>query len=197
MTKAEQTRQYIIQTVAPIFNTKGYESTSLSDIQEATKLTKGAIYGNFSDKKELVIAAYNFSCSGLIDRIEEIILKSSSAKSGILSYADFYVKNWKTVFVIGGCPIMNASVEADDYLHFLKDSVRNSMKQLIWLLQNTIESGQLKGEFKSDAKAEEYAAMILSIVEGNILLAKTMNDNKYFKLAADRVKLIIEKELEV
>lgn len=197
MTKGEQTRQYIIETAAPIFNTKGYESTSLSDIQEATKLTKGAIYGNFADKKELVLAGYNFSCSRLIERIEEIILNAPSAKSAILSYAEFYVKNWKTVFLKGGCPMMNASIEADDFLPFLRDSVRNSMKQILALLQNTIEMGQSKGAFNSNVNAEEYASIIFSIIEGNILLAKTMNNSKYFTLAADRIRQIVEKELEV
>lgn len=45
--KSERTRQFIIEKVAPIFNRKGYAGTSLSDLTEATGLTKGAIYGNF------------------------------------------------------------------------------------------------------------------------------------------------------
>ncbi|HAE68223.1 MAG TPA: TetR/AcrR family transcriptional regulator, partial [Sphingobacterium sp.] len=53
MSKAEQTRQYIIEKTAPIFNKKGYFATSLSDITTATGLTKGSIYGNFKDKDDL------------------------------------------------------------------------------------------------------------------------------------------------
>jgi len=195
MTKAEQTRQYIIETAAPIFNIKGYENTSLSDIQEATKLTKGAIYGNFSDKQELVIAAYNFNYSRLIATIEAIISKQSSAKEAIVAYVNFYVKNWKLVFQHGGCPIMNASVEADDYLYFLKDSVQESMKKLMGLLQQKIETGISNGEFNNTVNAGTYAAVFFATMEGCILLAKTMNDKKYLQLAADRITLIVENEL--
>ncbi|WP_367331061.1 TetR/AcrR family transcriptional regulator [Sphingobacterium multivorum] len=195
MTKAEQTRQYIIETTAPIFNIKGYENTSLADVQEATKLTKGAIYGNFSDKKELVIAAYNYNYSRLIETIEAMMSKQPSAKEAIVSYVNFYVKNWKLVFQRGGCPIMNASIEADDYLHFLKNSVQNSMKKFIGLLQHKIEEGQSNGEFSNKVDAAEYASMIFATMEGSILLAKTMNDKKYFKFAADRITFIVEKEL--
>ncbi len=195
MTKAEQTRQYIIETAAPIFNIKGYENTSLSDIQEATKLTKGAIYGNFSDKQELVIAAYNFNYSRLIAIIEAIISKQSSAKEAIVAYGNFYVKNWKLVFQHGGCPIMNASVEADDYLYFLKDSVQESMKKLMGLLQQKIETGISNGEFNNTVNAGTYAAVFFATMEGCILLAKTMNDKKYLQLAADRITLIVENEL--
>ena len=48
MTKADRTRSYIIEQVAPIFNKKGVHGTSLSDITNATGLTKGAIMATSS-----------------------------------------------------------------------------------------------------------------------------------------------------
>ena len=60
-TKAQLTAQYIIETVAPIFNKNGYAATSLSDLTKATGLTKGAIYGNFKNKEELAIIAFKYN----------------------------------------------------------------------------------------------------------------------------------------
>lgn len=196
MSKAEKTRHFIIEKSAPIFNIKGYESTSLLDIQEATKLTKGAIYGNFIDKNELAIAAYEYNSSSIRERIFELMQNAKKSKDALLAYANFYAKNWETVFKVGGCPMLNAAVEADDHLLFLRDTVRNSMKRFIKMLQQTIERGQTDKEFKNDIKAEEYAATIFAIMEGNMLLAKIMGDTKYFLLAADRIKIIVEQELE-
>ena len=59
MSKAEKTRQFIIEKTAPIFNKKGFAGTSLSDMTEATGLTKGSIYGNFADKDEVAMAAFD------------------------------------------------------------------------------------------------------------------------------------------
>jgi len=42
MTKGEQTRRKIVEAAAPIFNKRGYEGSSLSDLMEATGLKKGA-----------------------------------------------------------------------------------------------------------------------------------------------------------
>ena len=50
-TKAERTTAFIIETVAPIFSRQGYVGTSMSDLTEATGLTKGALYGNFEKVK--------------------------------------------------------------------------------------------------------------------------------------------------
>ncbi len=49
-TKSDRTKQFILEKVAPVFNKNGYFGTSMSDITEATGLTKGAIYGNFKNK---------------------------------------------------------------------------------------------------------------------------------------------------
>ncbi|MNU19095.1 HTH-type transcriptional regulator AcrR [compost metagenome] len=195
MTKAAQTRQFIIEQSAAVFNVKGYENTSLSDIQKATKLTKGAIYGNFADKNELAIAAYEYNSSLIINALKDWIGKATSAKDALLAYPDFYVRNGQVVFRKGGCPLMNAAVEADDHLHFMRSTVRKSMKQFLRLIQDIIEQGQAKKEFKSKADAATYAATIFSIMEGSMLLAKVMNDTKYFQLAADRIKLITMQEL--
>ena len=197
MNKAERTRQFIIEKSAPIFNVKGYDGTSLADIQEATKLTKGAIYGNFSDKNELALAAYNFNCSYVIGLISKVMAKATTAKEALLAYPNYYAENWQSVFKSGGCPMMNAAVEADDHLHYLKDSVRNGMKHFMQVLQMTIERGQANKEFRQDANAEEYAAMFYTLMEGTIMLSKTMNDPKYFNIAAKQIKRMVEQELSV
>lgn len=195
MSKAEQTRQFIIEKSAPIFNVKGYDSTSLADIQKATKLTKGAIYGNFSDKNELAIAAYEYSSTVVIDALSDRMKNATSAKEALLAYPNYYAQNWQFVFKKGGCPLMNAAVEADDHLHFMREIVRKSMRRFMQLLQDVIEHGQAKKEFSSKVNAAEYAAMIFSFMEGTILLAKIMNDAKYFHIVTDRIKLIVEHEL--
>ena len=60
MSKAERTKNFIIEKTAPLFNMKGYSGTSMSDITAATGLTKGSIYGNFENKDEVAIAAFLF-----------------------------------------------------------------------------------------------------------------------------------------
>ena len=55
MVRSEKTKQLIIEKTASIFNKKGYTGTYLSDLTNATGLTKGSIYGNFKDKIEVAV----------------------------------------------------------------------------------------------------------------------------------------------
>jgi len=57
----ENTAEFILSRTAPIFNKNGYVGTSLSDLTKATGLTKGAIYGNFLNKEDLALKAFQWN----------------------------------------------------------------------------------------------------------------------------------------
>jgi AcrR family transcriptional regulator len=122
MSKAEKTKQFIIEKTATLFNTKGYISTSLSDITQATGLTKGSIYGNFENKDQVAIEVYKYN-AGLLSQIMSRSFGDQypSSIDKLHAFVDFYRKNWRSVFSNGGCPLMNAATEADDSFPVLKN----------------------------------------------------------------------------
>ena len=72
MGKAERTREFIVEKTAPLFNRKGYAGTSMSDLTEATGLTKGAIYGNFENKDEVALAAFDYNLARMVQRVRAL-----------------------------------------------------------------------------------------------------------------------------
>ncbi|KPE51647.1 TetR/AcrR family transcriptional regulator [Chryseobacterium indologenes] len=196
MSKAEKTRQFIIEKTASLFNTKGYMSTSLSDITEATGLTKGSIYGNFENKDEVALEVYRYNAS----QLSRIMSRSFGDEfpttiDKLYAFVSFYRKNWRTVFSNGGCPLMNAATEADDSFPALKKHVKESFKIWTHKISGVIQLGQKNGELNPDTNPEEYAALFIMIIEGGILLSKTTDDEKFLNLALDRVTHIIDQEL--
>ena len=88
-TKAERTTAYIIETVAPIFNKHGYVGTSMSDLTDATGLTKGAIYGNFENKEALALAAFQYNSTKLLEAIAKCLAIEGGTLKKISSLTDF------------------------------------------------------------------------------------------------------------
>ncbi|MBS1634480.1 MAG: TetR/AcrR family transcriptional regulator [Bacteroidetes bacterium] len=196
MSKAEKTRQFIIEKSAPIFNMKGYAGTSLADLVEATGLTKGAIYGNFENKDEVATAVYKYHVYVLNKRIANFLRERESMTEKLKGLADYYRVNWKSVFEHGGCPIQNASVEADDNAAFLKRHVQHSISGWTKGIAGLIEEGQKKGEFRKNISPEEYAYTIIMLLEGGMMLGKIMNNHKLLYSALDRIDAIIETEMK-
>jgi TetR/AcrR family transcriptional repressor of nem operon len=195
MNKANRTRRYIIEKTAAIFNTKGYSATSLSDMTAATGLTKGSIYGNFANKDEVAIAAYEYNSRALSEQIDRALSIKGTAKNKLMCFVAHYRTAWKDEFAKGGCPILNASVEADDNLPFLKEKVQQSIVGWALKLSGVIEEGQQNKEFKKDVSAIDYAYVMIALIEGGIMLGKITNDEKHLFLALDRVVQIINKEI--
>src|SRR5262245_58413217 len=88
--KAELTTEYILKTVAPVFNKYGYAATSMAEITKATKLTKGAIYGNFENKEQLALEAFNYNIRKVIGMVSEKINAETSPLKKFKAITVFY-----------------------------------------------------------------------------------------------------------
>ncbi|MGN7756260.1 TetR/AcrR family transcriptional regulator [Chryseobacterium sp. 22532] len=198
MSKAEKTKQFIIEKTASLFNTKGYLSTSLSDITEATGLTKGSIYGNFDNKDQVALEVYKYNSSLLSKSMARSLGEEFPTTIDKLNaFVSFYRKNWKAVFENGGCPLMNAATEADDTFPSLKKQVTQSFEGWIKKITAVIIEGQKTGEIHPDIDADTYGSLFIMLIEGGILLSKTTEDEKYLNLALDRILFMINKELKI
>ncbi|MDP1746602.1 MAG: TetR/AcrR family transcriptional regulator [Bacteroidota bacterium] len=196
MSKAERTREYIIEKAAPIFNRKGYAGTSLTDLIEATGLTKGSIYGNFENKDEIAIAVYEYSVKAIGKKLDDLINAKQTASDKLTAFTEYHRINWKKTFERGGCPILNAAVEADDNLPFLKNNVQGSIKKLVLKVSRIIEEGKKNGEFKKNINATDYAYTTIIILEGGIMLSKIENNPKHLFAGLDRIIKIINEEIK-
>ncbi len=56
-TAKAKTRQRLLDEAQRLFRERGYAATSLEQIADAAEVTKGAIYGNFSSKEDLLLSA--------------------------------------------------------------------------------------------------------------------------------------------
>lgn len=84
MSKAENTKAYLIEKSAPVFNTKSYTGVSRNDMTEAAGLTKGGIYWNIANKDELALAVFDHNWTRIRTILKSEISKKSSFKANCL-----------------------------------------------------------------------------------------------------------------
>lgn len=197
MTKGEKTRLFIIDQVAPIFNKKGVYGTSLSDMTLATGLTKGAIYGNFGNKDALAMACFEFNLRFLQKGLYKSLAINGNAIQKLIALVDFYQEHYAQVATNGGCPLMNSAIEADDAYPLLKEKVEGTLslwkKELVGIVVDSQRRMEVRGNLDAPAFANAYIAMI----EGGILVAKTMDKPEYFDQVMIYLKSFIASELSI
>lgn len=170
--RSESTRQFIIETTAAIFNKKGYAGTSMSDLTEATGLTKGSIYGNFENKDAVALAAFDYNVAHMQQVIHEKIAQATTYKDKLLAYTRIFSANQNTGPVEGGCPLLNTGSEADDTHEALRKKVAQYF--LSWKKEaaGIISKGIAAGEFHKNTDAEKTALAMIALIEGGILLSR-------------------------
>ncbi|WP_025742137.1 TetR/AcrR family transcriptional regulator [Aquimarina pacifica] len=195
-TKAEQTTEFIISVVAPIFNKNGFAATSLSDITKATGLTKGAIYGNFRNKEELAIATFNTTVKNMLRRITNHQSKSDSPIKKLLLITDFYRNYYDYSQDLGGCPILNMGVDAKHQNPILFEHVKYTIKKIKSNLSKIIVNGQKLNEIDPKIDPVIYAKKLYAMIMGAIFMTHTMEDTSYLMTTMDQIETMINNELK-
>ena len=196
LTKAEKTKQSIIETAAPIFNTKGYAGTSMSDLMQATGLAKGGIYGHFDNKDEIAAAAFDYALGQIVADIRSHTSSETTAIGKLTALLDFYRVYIYKPTVEGGCVLLNTAIDADDSYPFLKKKAREALNKLLGGLQRYFEQGITNGELKPDINAKREAELFFAMIEGGIMMARISDDKKLLGRLMDNLQSRIENELK-
>lgn len=192
MSKAEKTKAFIVEKTAPIFNKKGYAGTSLTDMTEATGLTKGSIYGNFENKDEVALAAFDHNLSKVRAIISAEMEKVKTIKEKLLVYVDVYENYMHYPFPAGGCPILNTAIEADDTHPQLKKRAIDAIYNWKNIVVRLIEKGIEQKEFTSNINAEQTALTLIAMVEGGVMISKLTGKQDYRKSIMQSVAAYIK-----
>jgi TetR/AcrR family transcriptional regulator, transcriptional repressor for nem operon len=191
MSKSERTRQFIVEQTAPIFNEKGYAGTSITDLTNATRLTKGSIYGNFDNKDEVALAAFDYNFGRVTSYLKERILAKENSIERLLVYPNVYRDFLKIPFLKTGCPLLNTSTEADDTHPRLKERAANALAFWKASLQKHVERGIERGEIKKGTNPAEVALVMMSLIEGAVMMAKVTGKPNDLKITMDFLQRFI------
>jgi len=191
LSKAERTKEFIIETTAPIFNTKGYAGTSVNDLTKATGLTKGSIYGNFENKDEVALAAFDYNFGKVNAYVKSKITITENSIERLRAYPRVYRDFLKIPFLQSGCPILNTSTEADDTHPLLREKAAQALAFWKKSIENQIKRGIGRKEIKPDTNPAEIAVVLMSLIEGAIMQAKVTGKSTELKIAMDYLEKII------
>jgi TetR/AcrR family transcriptional repressor of nem operon len=194
MRKGEQTRQEIIRKAAPIFNHKGYEGAALSDLMRATGLEKGGIYRHFESKQELAGEAFDYAWGialdtrfegtgkipNTIDRLKQVVLNFRDRRAGLVS---------------GGCPLLNTAIDSDDSNPQLRTRARRALSSWLDRLQSIVEEGRRRGEVRSDVDSAKLATLIVSTLEGSLMVSRLQRNDKPLDLACRHLEEYLESKV--
>ena len=168
--KAERTYQQILEASTKLFFTKGYEKTSIQDILDEVKMSRGVVYYYFKSKKEILDAI----AGQRLDLIRSFI-KEAKAENAREKLA-------KVLSMIIDAP--NENKEALPFEHMADPYIvvanlqaqKNDAKLMASLLEEGIRDGSIKTEYP--LQLAELMSMLLNTWLNPILFNRDFEQTK-------------------
>jgi len=179
------TSEFILDKVAPIFNKQGYIGTSLTDITNATGLTKGAIYCNFKNKEDLALKSFQLNINLAITPLFKLVANTQGSINKLYAITNYHRSYYDLVKDRGGCPMLRAGIDTKFINPLLFKTAQNLSQKFTLGLTNIIKDGIANDEIQHNTDPVKFAKIFLSLIEGSSLLAFTHNDQTYIDNAMD------------
>ena len=194
MSKGENTKQLIIEQATPIFNKKGIFGTSMSDIMEAAKLSKGSLYVHFEDKDSLAFSVLEYSLGLQNKRLSTSMDHIDDPYQKLLAYLEVYHDPMNPT-VPGGCPMMNFGMEADDNFPLVKERVNRAIEMRQKSLEDIIKAGIQQNIFKPDWNYREFATVMFALIQGGIMVCRIAGSSAKMAGIINQLKSLIQAQL--
>lgn len=197
MSKGTQTKEMILERCAQLFSKQGYFGSSLSDIMQETGLEKGGIYNHFSSKEQLALEAFDYAFSLLDQRMRLALGGKTHAVERLYAILVYFQSLLEEPVIVGGCPILNTAIEADDAQPALRERAMHAMNSLRSTIERIVTKGIQRGELRPEIDVAACASLFIASLEGAIMLSKLYRDTVHMKRVVEHLTWYIDTELRL
>ena len=186
------TRQNITEKSLQVFSVKGYFNTSISDILEATGLTKGGLYGHFASKEDIWYAVYDEAVKIWRSIVFKDIKNITNPLERIEQTIENHLENYLGEDVFdGGCFFVNMLVEVSGQSEKMSNHILNGFVRFSRLLRTWLEDADDKGLLKEGLNYREISNFIIISLNGAATLYSASKDTSIWKETITQMRFYI------
>jgi TetR/AcrR family transcriptional repressor of nem operon len=181
---ATGTAERILDVAERLVQTRGYNGFSYADVAAELGITKPSLHYHFASKAELgeaLIARYHTRFSAALEAID-----AAGGDPGIRlrRYASLYadvLDNQRMCL----CGMLAADLET--LPGRMQDAVVRFFDSSETWLAAVLDEGKASGALRGDGPSHDQAQMVLSTLEGAMLVARSYHDTERFRAVARRL----------
>lgn len=176
----------VLEAAMNCFWAQGYELTSVRELAEQMGITGASLYNAFGDKRSLYRQALGHYLEQTVrERVAR--LEQLPPFPAIRTFFDEIVERSVTDKQRRGCMLVNSALELAPYDPEFQKIVAEEMIFIEAFFQRSIEAGQKDGTILAIRPAAELAKLLLSVLLGIRVLARTRPQRAVLEDAANAV----------
>lgn len=186
------TRDRLLDTARTLFWRKGYNATSVAEILDGADANSGSLYNLFPTKQDLLVAVLEWYVENLeAEVVGPAFERTYDPIERVFAILDGYREALLGTDLTFGCPIGSLALE----LHEPDPPVRERLALNFDRWCQTIrECFEAAGDrLPDDADPEELSRLVLSVMEGGVMQARTHRSIEPFDASVRQLRSYIDR----
>jgi TetR/AcrR family transcriptional repressor of lmrAB and yxaGH operons len=180
----EPSRDAFLRATARLLQRQGYGATAVSEIVELSGAPRGSLYFHFpGGKQQLAVESMTRAGEQLRGAIEQLLCSGESLSESLGGLVDALAAGLEGSHYRDGCPIATVALESSSASHAVRATAESVFASWLEAIEQRLRAGGLSAE-----RAERRALLVLSAIEGALILARARRDTR--PLAAIREELV-------
>jgi len=191
MTKGEITRGKILESARELFNAKGFSTTTINDLVEATGMQKGALYFHFPGKDAIareVLAEATDEFMGFLDNA----LGGGNPGASLDNFFRCALEKHLATGFVGGCIFGNTALEMSDSNPEFAEAIEKVFDEWICRVGIAVSDAQGRGQIRTDIASESLAKHIIATIEGGIMMSRLKKDERPMRECLDTLRITLD-----
>ncbi|MER5259498.1 TetR/AcrR family transcriptional regulator [Streptomyces sp. NPDC002855] len=193
MTKTRSdTRARILRTAAELFQRQGYGATGLNQVLAESGAPKGSLYFHFPQGKEQLAAEAVALAGGEMGvRMASVVGAAGGAREAVVGVGELLAEGLRGSDFRDGCPVATVALEQAGGEGPISEVCHVTYAS--WVLGF---ADALRGWGAADDEADELAELVMSSLQGALLLAQVRRDTSVLSTVSRRVAAVVVQSLE-
>jgi AcrR family transcriptional regulator len=187
--RGRATRARIVAAAAELIFRQGVSGTSIPDVLAAAEVSASQLYHYFTDKQDLVRAVISHQVDLVIDMQRQFPLDSLVA---LHAWRDAIIAIQDRRECQGGCVLGSLATELADGDEAARAAI--AAGYLAWeeRIRDGLVAMQTRGDLRTDADVDRLAVVLLTALQGGLLLTQVSRDTRSLRIALDAAIAQIE-----
>ena len=168
----------MLDAAVECFWTHGYEATSVRDLAERMGITGASLYNTFGDKRTLYLRALDRYLSQSVRERIARLEGSLPPYQAIAAFLSEVVERSLSDKRRRGCLLVNCALEVAPHDEELGRAVAAELEEIESFFRRCAIAGQRTGSITSACSAEDAAKLLLGVLLGIRVLARTRPQRK-------------------
>ncbi len=163
----------VLDAAMHCFWARGYEAASVRDLASEMHITGASLYNAFGDKRSLYRRALErYASERLYERVSRLECGLPPFEA-VRAFFHEVVERSANDTEHRGCMLVNAALEAGSDDPELRQAVKRELQVIEEFFRRCVAAGQAAGTIMSALPADNLAQMLLSVLLGIRVLART------------------------